>query len=245
MSDDWRDDPAVQDALLRVHENLAMVSQPAGIAEAELAAHGMYPVSVVTGDPESDEVMSRIRRVSPLASRLGCRSTIGRGDAATYLFPDPQAAAAFILEVAGFMVHWWTVTATAQPVYDKIDGLEATLMPGLRDPLPDLIGPQADWERCVNAWCNGRDLAAGWSASRDPGQYQAAAVKRLGPAFRAARRGHIVQHDPPAGDRTPARRWACVRKLPGGKRCLAPLFIDGTRISGAAVTSECEGGPHR
>ena len=243
---DWRDDPAVQDAMRRVQAQAGMAAQQPGVAEAELAAHGLHPVSVAYGDPESAEHDARIRQLGPAASQAGCRSTIGYNDSATYLFPSAQAAARFILEVAGIMLPWWTVTDTARPVFDKINGLAVTLMPGLRDPLPNLIGPGTDWERAVNSWCYGSSLSENTiAAGRDPGQYQQAAVKRLGPAFRAARLGHVVQWDPPAGGRTPTRQWACVRVLPSGGRCLAPVYVQGTRISGDAVTRPCGGGEGR
>jgi hypothetical protein len=241
---DGTDDPAVQDATARMRDVSAILTQSAHMARAELATRGLHPVSVAHGDLDSAEAVDLTGRLAVVATELGCAQKIAANDATTYLLPSAQAAAAFICEATGFMLPCWTVTDTARPVYDKIDGLAATLMPGLRDPLPDLIGPGTDWERAINAWCRGRGLAEDTiAADRDPGQYQQAAVKRLGPAFRAARLGHVVQWDPPVGGKTATRQWACVRRLPGGRRCLAPVYVQGTRISGAAVTRPCPGRP--
>ena len=237
---EWEDTPGVREAIDRMRDVGAILAQPENMARAELATRGMHPVSVAHLD--SAEAVELIGRLAAAPSEPGCAHKTGGNDAMTYLLPSAQAAAAFICEVTGFMLAWWTVTDTARPVYDKIDGLATTVMPGLRDPPPDLIGPGTDWERAINAWCRGRSLVEDTiGADRDPGRYQQAAVKRLGPAFRAARLGHVVQWDPPVGGKTATRQWACVRRLPGGGRCLAPVYVQETRISGTAVTRPCPG----
>jgi hypothetical protein len=116
---DWTDDPAVREAMARAREIAAITALPEETARAELAARGLHPVSVAHGEPESDQAVELIcGRLAEAAERLGCRHKSGGNDATTYLFPSHDAAVQFLAEVTGFAESWWTVTATARPVYN-------------------------------------------------------------------------------------------------------------------------------
>jgi hypothetical protein len=62
--------------------------QHQAIAEAELAAHGIHPVSIAHGDPETqEETTLLIERVPTLAHKTGhLTSRRGGNDNTTYLF---------------------------------------------------------------------------------------------------------------------------------------------------------------
>jgi hypothetical protein len=116
---DWTDDPAVQEALARARVISAILAMPEEQARGELAAHGLYPVSVAHGELDSDQAVELISgRMAETAERLGCRHKSGGNDATTYLFSSHDAAVQFLAEVTGFAEPWWTVTATARPVYN-------------------------------------------------------------------------------------------------------------------------------
>lgn len=117
---DWKDDPAVREAMARAQEITAILVLPEETARAELAVRGLHPVSVAHGDLDSDKAAELITgRMAGAAERLGCRHTSGGSDATTYLFPSHDAAVDFMAEVTGFAESWWTVTATARPVCNR------------------------------------------------------------------------------------------------------------------------------
>jgi hypothetical protein len=120
LMSDWADDPAIRDAMARAREILAVLALTEEQARGELAARGLYPVSVVHGELDSDQAAELVsRRMAEAADRLGCRHKSGGNDATTYLFPSHDAAVDFLAEVTGFAESWWTVTATARPVYNR------------------------------------------------------------------------------------------------------------------------------
>ncbi|MFC7585610.1 hypothetical protein ACFQYP_19105 [Nonomuraea antimicrobica] len=84
------------------------------LADAELATQGSVPVTVVHGDPDSDEDMQLIGEVlpalaeqaGPLAFRQGGNGSI------TYVFAPPDAAAAaaaFEAQVRAIAPPWWRI----------------------------------------------------------------------------------------------------------------------------------------
>ena len=104
-------------------EELAAYVEHANTAEdARLAEQGIVPVSVVHGDPETDEDGELIFGVLPrLAAESGpyC-TTIGGNDYMTWHFCGPQAerdALAFISKADRVAAPWWNVTKTARPVF--------------------------------------------------------------------------------------------------------------------------------
>jgi hypothetical protein len=116
---DWKDDPAIREAMDRVREITAILALPEEPARAALAACGLYPVSVAHGELDSDQAAQLISgRMAEAAERLGCPHKSGGNDATTYLFPSHDAAVQFLAEVTGLAESWWTVTATARPVYN-------------------------------------------------------------------------------------------------------------------------------
>jgi hypothetical protein len=120
---DWTDDPAVQEAMARAREIAAILALPEETGRAELAARSLYPVAVAHGELDGGEAVELIcGRLAEAAARLGCRHQSGGNDATTYLFPSHDAAVRFLAEVTGFAESWWTVTATARPVYNRGGG---------------------------------------------------------------------------------------------------------------------------
>jgi hypothetical protein len=113
----------VRDAMSRAAEIFAILALPdEEAARDNLAACGLYPVSVVHGELDSEEAVELITgRVARAAERLGCRHKQGSNDATTYLFPSHDAAVDFLAEVTEFAESWWTVTATARPAYNRGD----------------------------------------------------------------------------------------------------------------------------
>lgn len=119
----WADDPDVQRAIARAAEITAILALPEAAALAALAARSLYPVSVAYGELDHEEAVDLVcRRMAETAGQLGCRHTSGGNDATTYLFPSHLASVQFLAEVTGFAEPWWTVTATAKPVYNRGGG---------------------------------------------------------------------------------------------------------------------------
>jgi hypothetical protein len=117
---DWTDDPAVRGAIARAREVTAVLGLPEEAARSSLAGLGLHPVSVVHGDLDSDEAAALVcDRMGTAAEQRGCLHKSGGNDATTYLFPSHDAAVQFLAEVTGFARSWWTVTATARPVYHR------------------------------------------------------------------------------------------------------------------------------
>jgi hypothetical protein len=118
---EWKDAPEVRDAMSRAAEIFAILALPdEEAARGNLAACGLYPVSVVHGELDSEEAVELITgRMARSAERLGCRHKHGGNDATTCLFPSHDAAVDFLAEVTGFAESWWTVTATARPTYNR------------------------------------------------------------------------------------------------------------------------------
>jgi len=92
--------------------------------EAELAAHGIHPVSVVHGDAESADDQTLIFGILPHLAQLAgpFTSTRGGNDYTTWFFDGPeaeQAALTFIASATAIAPHWWVITPTAQPKFDR------------------------------------------------------------------------------------------------------------------------------
>lgn len=114
-----------------IREFLARLpSDPAAVAaalgemqlaeEAELAAGGIHPVSVLHGDVKSADDQTLVFGVLPRLAREAGRFTSMRGgsDHMTWFFGGPvaeQAAIRFISSVTAIAPPWWVVTPTAQP----------------------------------------------------------------------------------------------------------------------------------
>jgi hypothetical protein len=108
-------------ALERAHRLMALFRQQQVVTEAELAAQGIHPVSVVHGYLETDADADLICGTLPrLADECGTvRSTIGGGDYTTYMFGGPDAEGAALAFMGRVLAlnppSWWRVTATATP----------------------------------------------------------------------------------------------------------------------------------
>jgi hypothetical protein len=92
------------------------------IAEAELAAHGIHPVTITHGDPEThEEAHLLFTKVPDLARRTAAwTATRGGNDYSTYLFAGPtaeQAALTFMTDVLAIAPRWWKITASAVPTW--------------------------------------------------------------------------------------------------------------------------------
>jgi hypothetical protein len=108
-------------------ELMAAFDQMQTAEEAELAAHGVRPVSVVHGDVESDEDAALIYGdqhrpgLHGLAAQAGqYHQTRAGNDYTTWFFDGPdaeQAAVRFIAAVTAIAPPWWIVTPTAQPKF--------------------------------------------------------------------------------------------------------------------------------
>src|SRR5580698_2237720 len=83
---------------------------------------------------------------------------------------------------------------------------------------PTRIGPDTDWETAMASMCAVR---AG-RRSTTVYEEQWFAVKRLGPALRAARLGHTVEWDPPAGLTSVQARWTCIHPDCGAAVLVGP-----------------------
>jgi hypothetical protein len=92
--------------------------------EAELAAQGIRPVSVVHGDMETSVDEELIGKALPrLAREAGpFSSTRGGNDYTTWYFSGPQAgqsAVRFIASATAIARRWWIITPTAQPQFRR------------------------------------------------------------------------------------------------------------------------------
>jgi len=101
---------------------MAALEQLRAVEEAELAAGGIHPVSVVHGDAESDEDAELIYRELPRLAREAGHFAVTRGgnDYTTWFFDAEdaeQASVAFISAVTAIARPWWIITATAQPQF--------------------------------------------------------------------------------------------------------------------------------
>jgi hypothetical protein len=90
------------------------------LEEAELAARGIHPVSVVHGKVSSADDEALVFCVLPqLAREAGpFASTRGGIDYMTWFFGGPgaeRAASVFISRVTAVAPRWWVVTPAAQP----------------------------------------------------------------------------------------------------------------------------------
>lgn len=93
-----------------------------------------------------------------------------------------------------------------------------------------LITPDTDWEAAVSQLAAEnltRNRARGRPAS--PAASQVFAVRRLDVAFRAARLGHAVTWDPPAGLTSVSARWTCTR-------CGRAVLVRDGQVYGGATT---------
>ncbi len=122
MTGNWKDDPDIKAAIARAAEMDAALRAGALVAEAEMTAAGLRPVTVVHGPMESDDDVELICGVLPRLAEEAGHSPGRRGgsDYMTYFFDGPeagQAAVRFIAAVSGIAPRWWRVTATATPVY--------------------------------------------------------------------------------------------------------------------------------
>jgi hypothetical protein len=109
---------------------MAAFDQLSTAQEAELAANGIRPVSVVHGDIEGEEDAALIYGTDParpglhaLAGQAGqYHRTQAGNDYTTWFFDGPDAepaAVRFIAAVTAIARPWWVVTATAQPKFDR------------------------------------------------------------------------------------------------------------------------------
>ncbi|MGH3190674.1 MAG: hypothetical protein ACRDOL_26120 [Streptosporangiaceae bacterium] len=133
MSGDLTPEPDAE-ATRQIREFLARLpSDPAALAaalsqlqlaeEAELAARGIHPVSVVHGDVSSADDETLVFGVLPRLARAAGTYTVMRGgsDYMTWFFDGPdaeQAAITFISSVTGIARPGWVVTPTAQPKFN-------------------------------------------------------------------------------------------------------------------------------
>lgn len=102
---------------------MAAFEQRALVEEADLAANGIRPVSVVHGDPDSEKAVELIfGTLHRLAEEAGhFTRTVGGNDYTTWFFEGPgaeQAAIRFITAVTA-IAEPWVVTATAQPRFER------------------------------------------------------------------------------------------------------------------------------
>jgi hypothetical protein len=116
-------DEEYEAAKRRAEELAAIFANLQVITEAELAAQGIRPVSVMHGDAETAEdadlIYGALHRLAEECGPLaGYR---GGNDYTTFLFTGPgadAAAAEFITRVRAMeRPRWWRVTATAHPVW--------------------------------------------------------------------------------------------------------------------------------
>lgn len=109
------DDEAYEERLTALAASFA---DRQAVAEAELAAAGVHPVSVVHGDL-TDETDVRLVCEVLLAIAEACGAALARqggSDYTTFLFSDQAAATRFIGEASALGRPWWRITATAYPV---------------------------------------------------------------------------------------------------------------------------------
>jgi hypothetical protein len=114
--------PDYGDALRRYEELTLLLACAPATAEAELAAHGLRPVSVIYGCGEKPGEAKLIYQTLPdLARRAGqlWGQRSGRRFT-TFLYARPRADEAvveLIAAVLGIAPPWWRITATAHPVW--------------------------------------------------------------------------------------------------------------------------------
>lgn len=131
---DWDAEREIAEFLVGVPKDPATIMAAFGerstTEEAELAAHGIHPVSVVHGEVESYEDEALIYGTDParpglhdLAQQAGqYHRTVGGHGYTTWFFDGPdadQAAVRFIAAVTAIAPPWWIVTPTAQPKFDR------------------------------------------------------------------------------------------------------------------------------
>jgi hypothetical protein len=92
------------------------------IADAELSARGLRPVTIAHGAPDTGTDEQLIHQVLPrMASQAGPVAAVrGGSEHTTWLFTGPAAdrsAAAFIGGALSVAPLWWRITATAHPVW--------------------------------------------------------------------------------------------------------------------------------
>lgn len=89
------------------------------VAEAEMAAQGLRPVTIAHGTPETPAEEALMHQLPGLAAECGTvAGSRGGGEHVTYLFAGPDAdtaAAAFTDRVRAAAPRWWRVTHTAYP----------------------------------------------------------------------------------------------------------------------------------
>lgn len=90
------------------------------VTEAELAAQGIYPVTIAHGHPETEDEYRLVGELPELAAECGQLAGIrGGSEHTTYLFTGPAAAdtaAAFTAQVTSRTTpRWWRITPTAYP----------------------------------------------------------------------------------------------------------------------------------
>lgn len=114
---DWQ---AMKQAAMRHCQEVMTTLARGGVAaEAELAAQGIYPVSIVHGDAEDMDQVARHEMLHELADQCGTvKTTIGGNAYTTFLFSGPGAEDAslrFIALALNYAAAWWRITPTAQP----------------------------------------------------------------------------------------------------------------------------------
>ncbi|MFI7643520.1 hypothetical protein [Nonomuraea sp. NPDC049400] len=114
-------------SMRQVWSAFAAIDRAGGIAArsvvvaAELAVAGLHPVSIVHGDPETEQDAQAIYRTLPdLARSCGSLYSSGGGnDYSVFVFTGDDAAAAAERFIAAAREHarsWWRITPTAGPV---------------------------------------------------------------------------------------------------------------------------------
>lgn len=98
----------------------AIMAQRAPLADAELAAHGLHPVSIAHGAAEDEEASGLIYHTLPaLAEEIGSiLSTRGGGEHTTFVFQGEHAAehaAEFEERVRAVAPRWWRINRSATP----------------------------------------------------------------------------------------------------------------------------------
>jgi hypothetical protein len=96
---------------------------PPAVAEAELAAHGLFPVTVLHGHAEKEQDTELIFTWLPqLARQCGVvLSTSSPGSYTTFIFTRAragEAASAFLCAVEEYAPSWWRVTPSTRPPDD-------------------------------------------------------------------------------------------------------------------------------
>lgn len=115
-------DELVAKARQQADQAFTLAWEMAVVREADMAARGQYPVTVVHGDPEDDKSADLIFRRLPAAARESgqCPIRMGGNDFSTFVFDGPaapQAAAIFIAKATEMAETWWRITPTATPLW--------------------------------------------------------------------------------------------------------------------------------